>query len=87
MPFKASTPERTSADEKILWSVYDSIRCPTLVIRGANSDLLSRATLSEMAARGPKAQTREILVGHAPTLMLDNEIAIVREFLLGRVVR
>ena len=84
VPFKASTPERTSADEKVLWSLYDNIRCPTLVIRGANSDLLSRDTLSEMAARGPKARTSEISgVGHAPTLMLANEIATVREFLLG----
>ena len=84
VPFKASTPERTRADEAVLWSLYDNIRCPTLVIRGASSDLLSRDTLSEMAARGPKARTCEMPgVGHAPTLMLDNEIAIVREFLLG----
>ncbi len=84
VPFKAATPERTRADEAILWSLYDSIRCPTLVIRGENSDLLSRETLNEMATRGPKAQTREIAgVGHAPTLMLDNEIAIVSEFLLA----
>ena len=84
VPFKASTPERVSADEAVLWALYDNIRCPTLVIRGANSDLLSRATLHQMATRGPKAQTSEIPgVGHAPTLMLDNEIAIVRQFLLG----
>lgn len=84
VPFKASTPERAAADEIILWALYDNIRCPTLVIRGENSDLLSRATLAEMAARGPRAKTIEIPgVGHAPTLMLANEIAIVREFLLG----
>ncbi len=84
VPFKASTPERTKSDEANLWSLYDTIRCPTLVIRGANSDLLSRETLQEMATRGPKARTREISgVGHAPTLMHDAEIAIVREFLLG----
>lgn len=83
VPFKAATPERTRSDETVLWSLYDRIRCPTLVIRGANSDLLSRATANEMAARGPKARVAEIAgVGHAPTLMLDNEIAIVREFLL-----
>lgn len=86
VPFKASTPERTRADEAILWSLYDNIRCPTLVIRGASSDLLSHETLNEMAARGPKAQTSEIPgVGHAPTLMHEHEIAIVRNFLLGGV--
>lgn len=84
VPFKATTPERTAADEVTLWSLYDNIRCPTLVIRGANSDLLSRATLIEMAGRGPKAKTAEIQgAGHAPSLMRDSEIAVVRDFLLG----
>ena len=84
VPFKASTPERSSMDEAVLWALYDNIRCPTLVVRGANSDLLSRETLRQMATRGPKAQTTEIPgVGHAPTLMLDNEIAVVRDFLLN----
>ena len=65
-------------------------RCTTtsaarhLVIRGANSDLLSRETLGEMATRGPRAKTVEIAgIGHAPTLMLANEIALVQNFLLG----
>ena len=84
VPFKAVTAERTAADEAVLWSLYDSIRCPTLVIRGETSDLLARSTLAEMAARGPKATTVEIAgVGHAPTLMLPGEIAAVKSFLLG----
>lgn len=83
-PFKSVTPERTAADEAMLWGLYDSIRCPTLVIRGETSDLLTRETLGEMAARGPKARTAEIKgVGHAPTLMQANEIALVKDFLLG----
>lgn len=83
-PFKGTTPERTAADEVSLWSLYDNIRCPTLVIRGAMSDLLSRATLAEMARRGPKPNTVEIEdAGHAPSLMRPREIAVVRDFLLG----
>jgi pimeloyl-ACP methyl ester carboxylesterase len=83
VPFKATTPESSRRDEAALWSLYDNIRCPTLVMRGANSDLLSRETMHQMARCGPKAQTMEIPgVGHAPTLMLDNEIAVVRDFLL-----
>ena len=67
-----------------LWSYYDAIRCPTLVIRGALSDLLTRETLQQMAGRGPRAKTVEIPeVGHAPTLMHADQIAIVREFLLA----
>ncbi len=68
----------------ILWPYYDAIRCPTLVIRGAESDLLSRESLEEMSLRGPRAWTREIPgVGHAPMFLDDAQVGVVREFLLG----
>lgn len=75
----------TPKDKDIeLWHYYDTVKCPTLVIRGAQSDLLRRETLQEMAARGPRANTVEIAdVGHAPTLMHADQIAIVRDFLLA----
>lgn len=64
-----------------LWPVYDAIRCPTLVIRGAESDLLEPATVAEMTRRGPQARAVEIpLVGHAPMLMDEAQISIVRDF-------
>lgn len=67
-----------------LWPVYESIRCPTLVLRGADSDLLTVATAQQMTERGPKAKVIEIAgVGHAPMLMDPAQIAVVREFLLG----
>ena len=53
------------------------------MLRGAQSDLLSRETTAAMAQRGPKARVVEIEgVGHAPTLMHADQIAIVRDFLL-----
>ncbi|MBE0621112.1 MAG: alpha/beta hydrolase [Burkholderiales bacterium] len=67
-----------------LWPYYDAIRCPTLVLRGAMSDLLKRETLEEMSRRGPRARTVEFAdVGHAPTLMHADQIAAVRDFLLS----
>jgi pimeloyl-ACP methyl ester carboxylesterase len=66
-----------------LWPVYDAVRCPTLVLRGEHSDLLLRDTAAEMTRRGPKAKLVEIRgVGHAPTLLHADQIAVVREFLL-----
>lgn len=83
-PFRSATPETASADEAALWAAYDAIRCPTLLIRGENSDLLSPETAREMAARGPRAQLVEIPnVGHAPTFLDDEQIAIARQFLIG----
>jgi pimeloyl-ACP methyl ester carboxylesterase len=68
-----------------LWAFYDQIRCPTLLIRGAQSDLLAAGTAHEMSGRGPKAKLIEIEgVGHAPMLMDETQIGPVREFLLGR---
>jgi pimeloyl-ACP methyl ester carboxylesterase len=81
-PFAAITPERAEQDQAALWAAWDAIRCPTLLLRGELSDLLSRATAEEMTRRGPRPSLAEIPgVGHAPTLMHANQIAIVRDFL------
>jgi pimeloyl-ACP methyl ester carboxylesterase len=66
-----------------LWSTWAEIGCPTLVLRGAESDVLSRETLSQMQARRPGVEAIEFPgVGHAPALMQADQIAAVREFLL-----
>jgi pimeloyl-ACP methyl ester carboxylesterase len=65
-----------------LWRTWSEIRCPTLVLRGAESDVLSHDTLVQMQAARPNVEVREFPgVGHAPALMSDNQIEAVREFL------
>ncbi|HEY0954659.1 MAG TPA: alpha/beta hydrolase [Roseateles sp.] len=82
LPFGAVTPEIAAAGEAMLWAAYDTLRCPTLLIRGADSDLLSAETARAMTQRGPGARLVELPgVGHAPTLIHDDQIAIVRDFL------
>ena len=82
--FRAITPELATAGEAAAWAGYDRIACPTLLLRGAVSDLLSAGTAREMTQRGPKARLHEFAgVGHAPTLMQPDQVAVVREFLLG----
>lgn len=83
LPFKAITPAMAVAGEAMTWAAFDAVSCPTLVLRGAESDLLSHATATAMTQRGPKARLVEFAgVGHAPTLVADDQIAVVREFLL-----
>ncbi|HEX6006897.1 MAG TPA: alpha/beta hydrolase [Burkholderiales bacterium] len=66
-----------------LWRYWDAIRCPTLLVRGADSDLLPREVATAMVARGPRPRLAEFSgVGHAPMLMSADQIAAVREFLL-----
>ena len=66
-----------------LWHVWETLTCPTLLIRGGDSDLLLEQTVEEMKRRGPAVSVVEFPgVGHAPMLMDDRQIAPVREFLL-----
>ena len=66
-----------------LWRYWDAIRCRTLLVRGADSDLLPREVAAAMVARGPRPRLAEFSgVGHAPMLMSADQIAAVREFLL-----
>lgn len=84
VPFRAVTPQVAQAGEAPLWQAYDAIACPTLLLRGAESDLLSRDTAQAMTQRGPKARLHEFAgVGHAPTLLQPDQVAVVREFLLA----
>ncbi len=71
-----ATPFREGAPEDIdLWELWDTIRCPTLLIRGAESDLLPKEIAIDMTRRGPKATLLEIEgVGHAPALMDQYQI-------------
>jgi pimeloyl-ACP methyl ester carboxylesterase len=83
-PFRGSTPETVAADQAALWAAYDAIGCPTLLVRGENSDLLSRETAHMMTQRGPRATLVEIPnVGHAPTFLHEDQIAIAKRFFLG----
>jgi pimeloyl-ACP methyl ester carboxylesterase len=84
VPFRAITPELAKAGEALLWQAWDSLRLPTLLLRGADSDLLSPATALAMTQRGPKARLHQFAgVGHAPMLVQPEQRAVIREFLLA----
>ncbi len=80
-PFRQQAASNDGKDVE-LWDLYDAIRCPTLAIRGAQSDLLLPEIHAAMAQRGPRAELAEIPgVGHAPTFFDDAQIDLVRTFL------
>ena len=83
-PFKVTTPEIAAAGEAALWRAYDAISCPTLLLRGADSDLLTADTARAMTGRGPRARLHQFDgVGHAPTLVAGDQVRVVQEFLLA----
>jgi pimeloyl-ACP methyl ester carboxylesterase len=84
VPFRAITPEIATAGEAMLWQAYDRLACETLLLRGAESDLLSHATAQAMTQRGPRARLHEFAgVGHAPMLVQPDQRQVVRDFLLA----
>ena len=84
VPFLAATPEFARASEPLLWQAYDSLTLPTLLLRGAESDVLTHATAQAMTLRGPRARLVEFAgVGHAPMFVQPDQVQAVREFLLG----
>ncbi len=81
--FQALTREKADEGEALLWQLYDAISARTLVLRGAQSDLLSADTAHAMAARGPLAHLVSFEgVGHAPTLVAADQVQAVSDFLL-----
>lgn len=84
VPFRTVTQETSAQGEALLWKLYDAITADTLLLRGADSDVLAEATAQQMALRGPHARLVEFSgVGHAPTLVADDQVSTVADFLLG----
>jgi pimeloyl-ACP methyl ester carboxylesterase len=77
IPFRSS-----AAAGGDLWGVWDAIPCPALLLRGAQSDLLSKATAEAMLTRGPRPRLVEFAgIGHAPMLLSPDQIVPVISFL------
>ncbi len=71
-------------EEVNLWPLWDGVRCPVLVLRGMESDVLTAATAQEMQRRKPAMRLVELEgIGHAPALMADEQITLVRDWLLA----
>jgi cobalt-zinc-cadmium efflux system protein len=81
VPFASVNPIMAKAGEVAMWHVFKQIHIPMLIVRGADSDLLSAATVAEMCKVNPYARSIEIPnVGHAPAFIKPEQIALAKEF-------
>jgi len=65
-----------------MWKEWANIRCPVMVIRGAESTLLDAETLPRMAKAQPSLQMLTVAnCGHAPMLNQPEQAAPIRQFL------
>jgi pimeloyl-ACP methyl ester carboxylesterase len=66
-----------------LWSVWQQIHCPVLILRGKDSDVLSPETVERMRQRDARTEVVEFPgVGHAPALMAREHIQPIEAFLI-----
>ncbi|MAF81401.1 MAG: hypothetical protein CMK52_00585 [Proteobacteria bacterium] len=71
-----------SVPELNLYSFYDNISIPTLLMRGMSSSILDKKLATDMTKRGPKPRLVEFEgVGHAPTLIHLHQLRILEKFL------
>ena len=70
-----------------LWPIWDRVRCPTLILRGGDSDLFEADIAEAMTRRGPTSPPARCItypgVGHAPTLVKPGQVHDVVAFLDG----
>lgn len=61
---------------------WNQVRCPVLLLRGEDSDLLLPQTVAQMRRGRPDLEVVEVPgVGHAPALQSESEIAIIADWL------
>jgi pimeloyl-ACP methyl ester carboxylesterase len=65
-----------------LWPTLQRLQCPTLVVWGMESDVLSEAQARRMVEVLPQGELVAVPgVGHAPTLMEPSVLAVLERFL------
>ena len=81
VPFASVNPIMAKAGEMAMWHAFKQIHIPMLIVRGAQSDLLSAATVEQMCKVNPYARSIEIPnVGHAPAFVKREQVALAQEF-------
>ena len=84
MAFAGMTQDLISQGELMLWQAYRCVNAPTLIMHGQDSDLLLSQTVDAMLAANSQARAHTVKgVGHAPSLIVQDQIEVVSSFLCG----
>lgn len=68
-------------EDASLWYLWDPIQCPTLVIHGQNSPILTAKTVIKMNEKANVSIIEFPDVAHAPALMDDDQIQAILNWL------
>jgi pimeloyl-ACP methyl ester carboxylesterase len=76
--------EAVRAGSHAWWAALEAVRCPVLLLRGSESDILSADTAAAMQARQPRLRRVDVPgAGHAPTLGEPIAVAALDAFYLA----
>lgn len=82
--FASVSQDLVTQGEMLLWQAYQSVSAPTLILHGEQSDLLSAETVNAMLDVNRHAQVHTVKgVGHAPSLIVEDQIEMVSRFVQG----
>ena len=78
---------RQAASQDQLWAYWESVKCPSLIIRGGNSDVLASEMVAEMTSRNPFSESAVVPEsGHlVPGDNPAGFLRVIRPWLLERV--
>lgn len=86
-PVRNETQNFSNIQDIDLSMIWEAVQTPTLILRGELSDVLERETASAMRSKHLKCNVEEIKgVGHAPTLMEPEQIALITRWLASAPV-
>jgi pimeloyl-ACP methyl ester carboxylesterase len=74
---------RGPAADVVMWPLWEALDLPVLLLRGAESPLLTAATAERMASKPGVTLVTVPGCGHAPALMAPAQTGVVRGFLRG----
>ena len=83
-PKIAHTFQSAADSDTDLWSTWQMLRCPVLLLHGEQSLLLSTTTIAQMQKTCPQLRVVTFSgIGHAPALMAEEQINVIQEWLLS----
>ncbi len=81
-PLKAAASVSDAVTDIDLTAFWLGVKCPTLILRGETSDILTRQTAESMRAGRAGVKLSEIPgAGHAPALLDRGQVALITDWL------
>lgn len=81
-PVRAETDNFSKIDDIDLSIFWENVTCPTMLLRGEESDILPIYIATRMAAQENVEMVEFDGIGHAPALFDDDQIALVKDWFL-----